>query len=148
LLHGRFALRICVLNHQSSSEDVETVLAFLETAEPEVREPRRERHPAIVSAWPGLPQGRPAVAARAGTATVTADTQEARGLGRGDFFGELRALDWGAGYAYPRLASVRATLPLRLLVLPEGVLARLVERYPSLDRVIREAVAERLPRHS
>ena len=34
-LHGRFALRLCVLNHTSGPEDVERVLAFLETAEPE-----------------------------------------------------------------------------------------------------------------
>ena len=191
-LHGRFALRMCVLNHQSTPEDVEAVLAFLETAEPQAPEPARERHPSIVSAWPGLPQadlpslrelplfaglepGQAAqVAARAslrevargepvieqwdlgaeffviveGTATVTVDGQQARELGRGDFFGELRALEWGAGYAYPRLASVLATSPLRLLVFPEGVLAQLVERYPALDRVIREAVAERLQRHS
>ena len=191
-LHGRFALRMCVLNHQSTLEDVEAVLAFLETAEPQAPEPARERHPSIVSAWPGLPQadlpslrelpifaglepGQAAqVAARAslreiaagepvieqwdlgaeffviveGTATVTVDGQQARELGRGDFFGELRALEWGAGYAYPRLASVLASSPLRLLVFPEGVLAQLVERYPALDRVIREAVAERLQRHS
>ena len=55
-LHGRFALRLCVLNHQSTEGDVEQVLAFLETAEPEAREPERERHPAIVSSWPGLPK--------------------------------------------------------------------------------------------
>jgi len=191
-LHGRFALRMCVLNHQSTPEDVEDVLAFLETAEPQAPEPARERHPSIVSAWPGLPQadlpslrelpifaglepGQAAqVAARAslreiaagepvieqwdlgaeffviveGTATVTVDGQQARELGRGDFFGELRALEWGAGYAYPRLASVLASSPLRLLVFPEDVLAQLVERYPPLDRVIREAAAERLQRHS
>ena len=191
-LHGHFALRMCVLNHQSTPEDVEAVLAFLETAEPQAPEPARERHPTIVSAWPGLPQadlpslrelplfaglepGQAAqVAARAslrevatgepvieqwdlgaeffviveGAATVTVDGQQARELGRGDFFGELRALEWGSGYAYPRLASVLASSPLRLLVFPEGVLAELVERYPTLDRVIREAVAERLPRHS
>jgi aromatic-L-amino-acid/L-tryptophan decarboxylase len=191
-LHGRFALRMCVLNHQSAADDVEAVLAFLETAEPQAPEPARERHPAIVSAWPGLPQaGLPSlrelplfaglepgqvaqVAARAslrevlagepvveqwdlgaeffviveGKVTVTVDGQQARELGRGDFFGELRALEWGAGYSYPRLASVLATSPLRLLVFPEGVLAQLVERYPALDRVIREGVAERLQRHS
>ena len=191
-LRGRFALRMCVLNHQSAPEDVEAVLAFLETAEPQAPEPARERHPTIVSAWPGLPQadlpslrelplfaglepGQAAqVAARAslreiaagepvieqwdlgaeffvivdGTVTVTVDGQQARELGRGDFFGELRALEWGAGYAYPRLASVLASSPLRLLVFPEGVLAQLVERYPALDRVIREAVAERLQRRS
>ena len=35
----------------------------------------------------------------------------------GDFFGELAALDWGAGYGYARSATVCATAPLRLLVL-------------------------------
>jgi aromatic-L-amino-acid decarboxylase len=187
-LHGRFALRMCVLNHQSTEADVEHVLAFLESAEPEARKPERERHPAIVSSWPGLPEadvpslralplfaglepdqaarvaGQASVRAAAagedvieqwslgseffvileGTATVSVDGQPARELGPGDFFGELRALEWGSGYAYPRLASVRATSPLRLLVFPEGSLQELVERYPSVGAVIREAVAERL----
>ena len=187
-LHGRFALRLCVLNHQSTEADVERVLAFLETAEPEAREPQRERHPPIVSSWPGLPEADVTslralplfaglepdqaahVAAQAslheaapgedvveqwslgseffvileGTASVSVDDRPARELGRGDFFGELRALEWGSGYAYPRLASVRATSPLRLLVFPEGRLQELVDRYPSLAAVIRAAVGERL----
>jgi hypothetical protein len=190
-LRGRLALRLCVLNHQSTEADVERVLAFLETAEPEAREPERERHPAIVSSWPGLPEAdvpslrelplfaglepdqAAQVAARAsvreaasgedvieqwslgseffvileGTAAVAVDGTPARELGPGDFFGELRALEWGSGYAYPRLASVKATSPLRLLVFPEGSLQELVERYPPLADVIRAAVAERLPRH-
>jgi aromatic-L-amino-acid/L-tryptophan decarboxylase len=191
-LHGRFALRLCVLNHQSTAEDVERVLSFLETAEPEAETERYERHPTIVSSWPGLPEAdvpslralplfaglepdqAAQVAARAslreaaagesvveqwslgseffvileGTASVSVDGEPARDLAPGDFFGELRALEWGAGYAYPRLASVRATSPLRLLVFPEGSLKELVERYPPVAAVIREAVAERLPRHS
>jgi aromatic-L-amino-acid decarboxylase len=191
-LHGRFALRLCVLNHQSTADDVERVLSFLETAEPEAEAPRYERHPAIVSSWPGLPEAdvpslralplfaglepdqAAQVAARAslreaaagetvieqwslgsdffvileGTASVSVDREQARDLDAGDFFGELRALEWGAGYAYPRLASVTATSPLRLLVFPEGSLKELVERYPAIAGVIREAVAQRLPRHS
>jgi glutamate/tyrosine decarboxylase-like PLP-dependent enzyme len=187
-LHGRFALRLCVLNHQSTDADVEQVLAFLESAEPEARTPERERHPAIVSSWPGLPEAdvpslralplfaglEPDQAARVaaqasvreaaagehvieqwslgseffvileGTASVSVDGQPARELQAGDFFGELRALEWGSGYAYPRLASVRAVSPLRLLVFPEGNLQELVERYPSVAAAIREAVAERL----
>ena len=163
-----------MLNHQSTEADVERVLAFLESAEPEPSEPERERHPPIVSSWPGLPEADVAslrelplfaglepdqaahVAAQAsvreagagedvieqwslgseffvildGTAAVSVDGQPARELGPGDFFGELRALEWGSGYAYPRLASVRATSPLRLLVFPEGGLQELVERYP------------------
>jgi len=187
-LHGRFALRLCVLNHQSTEADVERVLAFLETAEPVAHEPERERHPPIVSSWPGLPEAdvpslrelplfaglEPDQAARVagqaslreaasgedvveqwslgseffvildGKAAVSVDGQPARELGPGDFFGELRALEWGSGYAYPRLASVRATSPLRLLVFPEGSLQELVDRYPSMATVIREAIAERL----
>ena len=38
----------------------------------------------------------------------------------GDFFGELAALDWGAGFGYPRLASVVARSPVRLLTLTPG----------------------------
>ena len=188
-LHGRFALRLCVLNHQSTEADVEQVLAFLERAEPERPKEERERHPAIVSSWPGLPEAdvpslralplfgglepdqAAQVAVRAslreaapgedvveqwslgseffvileGTAAVSVDGRPARELGPGDFFGELRALEWGSGYAYPRLASVRATSPLRLLVFPEGALRELVERYPSIAAVIHETVAERLP---
>jgi glutamate/tyrosine decarboxylase-like PLP-dependent enzyme len=188
-LHGRFALRLCVLNHQSTETDVEAVLGFLERARPEPPASGTERHPPIVSSWPGLPEADvpslrelplfagldPAqaaqVASRAtlreaaagqevveqwslgaeffvildGTAAVSVDGRPARELGPGDFFGELRALEWGSGYAYPRLASVRATSPLRMLVFPEGALQELVERYPPLDAVIRRAVAERLP---
>jgi aromatic-L-amino-acid decarboxylase len=193
-LHGRFALRLCVLNHQSAAEDVERVLSFLETAGPEpgTEAPRYERHPTIVSSWPGLPEAdvpslralplfaglKPDQAAQVaalaslrdsaagesvieqwslsseffvileGTASVSVDGERTRDLATGDFFGELRALEWGAGYAYPRLASVRATSALRLLVFPEGSLKELVERYPAIATVIREAVAERLPRHS
>ncbi len=188
-LHGRFALRMCVLNHQGTAEDVERVLGFLETAEPEAEQPRHERHPPIVSTWPGLPEAdlpslralplfaglepdqAAKVASRAsvreadageevieqwslgseffvileGTASVTIRGEAARDLGAGDFFGELRALGLGGGYAYPRLASVRASSPLRLLVFPEGSLRELVERYPAVAQVIQDAVAERLP---
>ncbi len=33
-VHGRPALRLCILNHTSTADDVERVLAFLESAEP------------------------------------------------------------------------------------------------------------------
>src|SRR4029078_3238722 len=65
-----------------------------------------------------------------GTAALAVDRTPARELGPGDFFGELRALEWGSGYAYPRLASVKATSPLRLLGFPEGHLHGVGERQP------------------
>jgi aromatic-L-amino-acid decarboxylase len=190
-LHGRYAIRLCVLNHTSGADDIEAVLGFLERAEPEPAAMRYERNPAVVESWPSFPEAeaqslrelplfaelepeeaeqvaglatlREAEAGEAvveqwslgrdfyiileGTATVSVDGEHARDLGPDEFFGELTALDWGAGYAYPRLASVQATSPLRLLVFPDGTLSELVRRYPAVDRQIREAVAERLPRH-
>jgi hypothetical protein len=37
---------------------------------------------------------------------------------------------------------------LRLLVFADGSLSELVRRYPSVDRQVRAAVAERLPQHT
>ena len=161
------------------------MLAFLETAEPDPEAPQHERHPPIVSSWPGLPKAdlpslralplfaelEPSQAARVGeqaslreaatgetiveqwslgrdfyvilegSATVSIDGEHTRDLGPGEFFGELTALDWGSGFTYPRLATVKATSPLRLLVFPDGSLSELVRRYPSVDRQVRAAVA-------
>ena len=62
----------------------------------------------------------------------------------GEFFGELAALDWGAGYGHPRLATVVATEPLRLLVLAPAHLGRLMAEAPAVDEIVRRAVRERL----
>ena len=80
-----------------------------------------------------------------GTADVFVGDDHVRSLGPGEFFGELAALDWGAGYGYSRLATVVAGSPLRLLVFREGTLAELL-RFPDVERQIRAAVQERLAR--
>jgi aromatic-L-amino-acid/L-tryptophan decarboxylase len=67
-------------------------------------------------------------------------------VGPGEFFGELAALEWGASFAYPRLASVAAVRPTRLLVVPDGRLNELIRDMPSVAEQIRLAVQERLPR--
>ena len=67
-------------------------------------------------------------------------------LAAGDFFGELGALDWGAGYGYPRMATVTARTPLRVVVLPDRSLAFAMRLSTSLDRAVRQAFHERLPR--
>jgi CRP-like cAMP-binding protein len=69
-----------------------------------------------------------------------------RTLGPGDFFGELAALDWGAGYGYPRLATVRATSPARLVALPAAALNEVLLAAPQVERRIRETANERLTR--
>jgi aromatic-L-amino-acid/L-tryptophan decarboxylase len=182
-LQGRYALRLCILNHTTGREDVDAVLDFLEREEPEAAAaPRYERHPDVTESLVPPPLRRQPlfaslnaaeaeqVAALArereaqpgetvieqwgserdffviveGTADVFVGDEHVRSLGRGEFFGELAALDWGAGYGYPRLATVVAGSPLRLLVFPQGTLAELL-RFPDVERQIRAAVQERLP---
>jgi signal-transduction protein with cAMP-binding, CBS, and nucleotidyltransferase domain len=67
-------------------------------------------------------------------------------LDAGEFFGELAALDWGAGFGYVRTATVIASSPARLLVLPPAALAELVRTAPEVERQIRAAARERLQR--
>jgi aromatic-L-amino-acid/L-tryptophan decarboxylase len=198
-LHGRHALRMCVLNHTSRAEDVDAVLDVLEQAplEGAAASPiGYERHPDVRRTW--LRTGRngtqagvdPTLFANApllsllskdeaeqaarlaverhepagvtiveqwdtprdffvlleGRAEVQADGETVASLGPGDFFGELAALDWGAGFGYPRLASVIATAPVRLLVFRDGSLNDLLAMAPALSDAIELAVRERLAR--
>ena len=69
-----------------------------------------------------------------------------RDLVAGEFFGELAALDWGAGFGYARLATVTATSPLRLLVLSPRDLRALMRAIPSVARQVEAAARERLRR--
>jgi len=71
---------------------------------------------------------------------------EARGLVEaGEFFGEIAALDWGAEYGYPRLATMMATEPTRLLVMPGSTLNRLVRASSAVSEMINAAIRARLP---
>jgi hypothetical protein len=58
-----------------------------------------------------------------GDADVSSEDRHLTTLHAGDFFGELAALDWGASFGYPRLATVRARTPLSLLVLSDTELS-------------------------
>ena len=51
----------------------------------------------------------------------------------GDFFGELAALDWGADYGYPRLATVIAATDLRMAKLSAATLRALMHDVPAID---------------
>lgn len=80
-----------------------------------------------------------------GTADVRTAEEHRADLGPGDFFGELAALDWGASFGYPRLASVIATPPVRLLVLMAAHFNTLVRGVTGFGDQIHRAVRERLP---
>ena len=71
-----------------------------------------------------------------GKVEVTADGRLLTTCGPGEFFGELAAIDWGAGFGRTRTATVTAREPTRLLVLDWVLVNRLMQTG--------EAFAERL----
>jgi len=75
---------------------------------------------------------------------VSIDTRLIRTLGPGDYFGELAARDWGGGYGYTRLATVRCAEPGRLLKLTSEDFQWLTETEPTVQADIAKALAERL----
>jgi len=195
-LRGRYALRLCVMNHTSGRADVERVLELIGSADvpagrgaprTQMRDPdiehgwladadadaslaglravplfaelsdaelrsvyahgaRREVSAGerIVERWDST---RDFYVVLEGSVAVEIDDELIRRLCAGEFFGELAALDWGAGFGYPRLATVIAETPVRLVVFAHGSLAELIRSFPTVDAQIREAVRARLPRH-
>jgi aromatic-L-amino-acid decarboxylase len=191
-LDGRYAIRLCVMNHTSGPDDVEAVLTwFARASQPpptvmvsprahedltadirggwgdasvfdvatvrrlplfseleddaldvvvkSAQDRRARAGDAIVTRWQGT---RHFYTVISGSAEVRNDQQVLRELGPGDYFGELAALDWGAGFGYARTAHVVATSPLRLLVLPPSALTEILKRAPDLDRRLRAAARE------
>jgi CRP-like cAMP-binding protein len=80
-----------------------------------------------------------------GTAEVLSNGDHLNDLGAGDFFGELAALEWGASFGYPRLATVTATSPVQAVVLSSDALNALMREAPDVARQVRRAARERLP---
>ena len=80
----------------------------------------------------------------AGRYDVFIDTRLIRSHGPGDHFGELAARDWGGGYGYARLATVRCAEPGLLLKLTTEDLAWLTDSQPAVKARIAATLAERL----
>ena len=59
-------------------------------------------------------------------------------------FGELAARDWGGGYGYARLATIRCAEPGRLLRLTSQDLQWLVDTQPTVKARLAATLAERL----
>jgi glutamate/tyrosine decarboxylase-like PLP-dependent enzyme len=80
-----------------------------------------------------------------GTVAISADGHHiANRGGAGEFFGELAAVDWGAGFARTRSATVTAVEPTRLLVLDPVLVNRLMETAPGFAARLEEASRQRL----
>jgi hypothetical protein len=197
-----YAIRLCVMNHTSTEDDVGKVLDwFVQAPLPApAAEPQAAAVPVPASApshtdpiadgWLGPPQIEPerlaalavfegvpagqlariaswgrelrvpageAVVRRwqaardffvivEGSATADRDGELLRELAAGDFFGEIAALDWGAGYGYARSATVTAATPLRLLALGPADLGLLMRDVPAVAKRIERARRERMGR--
>ncbi|MEY2440615.1 MAG: aromatic-L-amino-acid/L-tryptophan decarboxylase [bacterium] len=81
-----------------------------------------------------------------GRVEVIIDGVRVNELASGDFFGEVAALDWGAGFGYPRIATVRTLVPTTLLTFPVGSMNELARDHPPVARRIRTVANERLRR--
>ena len=205
-LNGRYALRVCVLNHTTGAADVDRVIDFFESAEPTALGARAAagsvaayQRDELIRATPL--RRRTGGGGRRGVAVETIsglalfeqlaerDLERIAALGRidlrgegervveqweaaidfyvilegrvevlvgdervaelssGDFFGELAALDWGGGYGYPRVASVRTLQPTTLLTFPGGSMNEIARDHPPIARRIRRVGLERLARN-
>ena len=80
----------------------------------------------------------------AGRYDIFIDGRHIRTLGPGDHFGELAARDWGGGYGYARLATVRCAQPGRLLKLTSDDLQWLADTEPAVKARLAATLAERL----
>jgi glutamate/tyrosine decarboxylase-like PLP-dependent enzyme len=175
-VHGRPALRLCILGHATRAEHVEAVLRFLEHAEPQAGAAAYERHQSVPSVVPlfarlgpdeaaavaelgterVVPAGKTVVerwdtsrelfVVRDGTADVLVGSELVATLRAGECFGEIAALEWGAGFARSRAATVVARDDVRVLVLGPTELAQLVERFPRIEDELRLVANERLRR--
>jgi glutamate/tyrosine decarboxylase-like PLP-dependent enzyme len=175
-VHGRPVLRMCILNHTTRADDVERVLSFLERAEPVAVAPAYDRHeqlPAAVPLFARLASDEAVVYAELafelhvaaqqtivqrwdttrdlfvledGLADVVVEGEVVATLRPGDYFGEIAALEWGAGFARSRAATVVARTDARLRVLAPAALAQLLVTFPRIERELRRTAHERLRR--
>jgi aromatic-L-amino-acid decarboxylase len=79
-----------------------------------------------------------------GAVEVVADGHTVATLGPGEFFGELAAIDWGAGFARTRTATVTATRATRLLVLDWSLVNWLMKADPVFGKRIEQVSRDRL----
>jgi CRP-like cAMP-binding protein len=76
-----------------------------------------------------------------GEADVLRDGRKVFTLGRGDFFGEIALIA-----RRPRTATVVTRAPSRVLVVTDRAFRSLLERFPSMQTKVLEALAERVAR--
>jgi aromatic-L-amino-acid/L-tryptophan decarboxylase len=189
---GRYALRLCILNHSTSQVEVDRALELAATltvdTAPAEGAPVEVSYPALETGWlrrseldaeglRALPlfaslddtqaarvlhlahehqaaAGEPIVeqwqvsrdlyVVLGGAVAVSVDGRLRGVLGEGDFFGEIAAIEWSAGYARTRTATVTATAPTRLLVLDWTLVAELMKAEPDFRTRLEQTSRDRL----
>jgi CRP/FNR family cyclic AMP-dependent transcriptional regulator len=76
-----------------------------------------------------------------GSASVVRDGVRVNTLGKGDFLGEIALVD-----GRPRMATVTAEQPTRLVVLGHREFNSLLARFPDIQRAVLLALADRVRR--
>lgn len=84
-------------------------------------------------------RGREFIVVAEGTVAVTRGGQTINELGSGDFIGEIALV-----VDRPRTATVKATSPVRLLVVTDRAFSRLLEQVPSISLKVMQSLGERL----
>jgi CRP-like cAMP-binding protein len=74
-----------------------------------------------------------------GTADVIQDGRKVNSMGPGDFFGEIALVA-----KTPRTATIKATSPLRALVINDRAFRALLEHSPKIQLGVLQALAERV----
>ena len=190
-IRGRYALRLCVLNHSTSHADVDRALELAAALEVDIGSacgPVHTSYPDLASGWLRRPTldveglrslplfasldeelcghvlklasehlaiaGEPIVeqwqatrdlyVVMTGKVQVVADVEAPVFLEPGDFFGELAAIDWGAGFGRTRTATVVATQATRLLVLNSTLVNELIEKDPTFQLILEQTARDRL----
>jgi len=176
-LHGRYAVRMVVLNHLTQESDVRWTLDFFARTQipdsilVEVDEPVghegslldllsdvgrrrlesrsfRRRVPVGTRVVSRWGTDRDLYVVLGGEVTAHVDGDEVSRLGAGDFFGEIAASDWGSGYGRLRSADVIAVSEASILMIPVEVMGELMASEPAFrDRVI-AVRTERLTRRA
>jgi glutamate/tyrosine decarboxylase-like PLP-dependent enzyme len=113
----------------------------LELVVKSAREVRARAGETVVARWHG---SRHLYAILSGRVEVVGDGERLRTMGPGEVFGELAALDWGAGFGYARTATVRAQTEARLFALAPAPLAELCRRAPAIADALREVARRHL----
>jgi len=74
-----------------------------------------------------------------GTVDVIQNGRKVKSMGPGDFFGEIALVS-----KTPRTATIKATSPLRALVINDRAFRALLERSPKIQLGVLQALAERV----